>query len=316
MSDDFTRHVMRVMIARLAEGYSFTSISEAALEIFVDAVIERLSDYASAAGRTAAHGGRTQSNIYDVLTALARYDESVETLADFQASSYVPQFEFLVEPYPLPRFPKFYSDQVPKTNQQHGPPPPPPVTLPFRANTTLTHVQVQNGAPLKEKHIPQFFPNFPNPFTYDQTLARNDQLADDKEAAMKRDSDQRQMKSALKHISAGRNTDQPHETNLNGELATLEGSQQLISAPTELLEAPVYMLTGVRCRDDPEFLPLLQVTDELGGETLNRDIGMMRTILSIRQGTSEPGTLKNATYTGSSMNIDREQERPDSPTSP
>lgn len=314
MSDDFTRHVIRVIVARVAEGCNFTTVSESALEILVDAVIERLSDYASTAGRIAAQGGRTQSNIYDVLTALSRYDESMETLTEFHQSSYIPQFEFLVEPYPLPRFPKFYASQASNNTQAHGAPTPPSITLPFRANTTLTHVQMQNGVPVKDKHIPQFFPNFPNMYTYDQTPARNDHLCDDKEAAMKRETDMRQMKGALKHILP-RNTDQPHETNLNSELATLEGSH-LISVPTNLLEAPGYMLTGVRCPDDPEFLPMIPVTDELGGETSNRDSGMMRTILSIRHGTAEPGGLKNATYTGSSVNIDREQERPDSPPSP
>ena len=43
MSDDFTRHVLRVMIAKAAEKHDFSSISGTALEIFVDSVVDRLS---------------------------------------------------------------------------------------------------------------------------------------------------------------------------------------------------------------------------------------------------------------------------------
>jgi hypothetical protein len=70
MSDEFTRHIFRIILARAAQTRDFTSISEITLEIFIDAVISRLSDFARTAASIASHCGRTDTNGLDVFAGL------------------------------------------------------------------------------------------------------------------------------------------------------------------------------------------------------------------------------------------------------
>ena len=299
MSDDFTRHIIQVVIARVAEAHGFGSISEAAFEILVDSVIDTLSAYARGAGAIAAASGRTHANALDVFCGLSRHGVTIDGLCEFLRSSpQIPQFEFLVEPYPLPRATRFTQAQNASTSC--------PTSVPFRANSTFF---AQDG----DRFVPAFFPHYPTPYTYDHKTLPVDSVADDSETQKKRESDQQQIKEALTKLLAGGNSDAPHEMNFDGELASLEGSH-LISAPTDLLEAPTYPLDGVRCTFDPEFLPMIPVTDELAGEAANRATGEMLMILSIKQGSTEPGTLKTATYT--SCGPEKELERAPSPASP
>lgn len=299
MADDFTRHIIQVMIARVAENYGFESISEAALEILTDSVIDTLSDYARSASAIAASSGRTQTNAQDIFAALARYDVTADSLANFLRSRpKIPQFEFLVEPYPLPRGIRLLASQM--TGNA------PVQAVPFRGNTTFVP---HDG----DTFVPGFFPHYPQPYTHDFTVPTSDTTPDDAEAVRKRETDQQQIKTALHQLLAGGTSDQPQELNLDGQLVSLEG-QYLISAPTDLLEAPTYSLDGDRTRVDPEFLPMIPVTDELAGEPVpSRPAVEMLMILSIKQGTDKLGTQKQATY--NMGGTEKELERAPSPAS-
>jgi hypothetical protein len=92
---------------------------------------------------------------------------------------------------------------------------------------------------------------------------------------------------------------------------------EMISKPTALLESPTYQLDGARGREDPEFLPLRDLSEAtLVGEP-TRDQAFLLQILSIRQGTTEPGTLKHATYNpaGAAGTADKDKDRTQSPQS-
>jgi histone H3/H4 len=311
MSDDFTRHIFRTILCRVAQEKGFGTISETALEILTDCTIERLSEMSRSAASITTHCGRTDTNGLDLFCALARFSETPETLATYlNKGDPFPPFEVLVEPYPLPRLPRFYAQNpMAHAAQVQGA----PQVFPFRANSTFQIIgQPGRG---RTNHIPPFFPAPPKEWTYDRPPKADTSVEDDPELLRKRESDQERIKKALTTILAGHGPETQHAVRFDCELANLIAND-LISMPTDLLESPVYQLEGVRGRVDPEFLPLTEVNDEICGEG-GRDFGGMLSILSIKQGSSEPGTLKNASYnpTGSIMGSDKSMERASSPNS-
>jgi histone H3/H4 len=280
MTDEFTRQIIRIIIARVAQEKDFTAISETALEILVDAVIHRLSEIARAAAATTTHCGRTDTNGLDIFAGLFRFGETPESLAHYlRRANQVPPFEFLVEPYPLPRLSRLHTPSAPPTGQN---------TVPFRANTTII------AAPTM-RHVPLCFPPAPNRYTLDHRIEPDAAVPDDPDMIRRREADQNRIKRALAEISAGRGAEAPHAVKFDCELAQLIATDML-AKPTPLLESPIYQLEGVRGSEDPEFLPLTEVTDAMIAGESSRDAGFMLSILSIQQGQTEPGTLKNATY--------------------
>jgi hypothetical protein len=280
MSDEFTRHVFRLILARVAQQKGFTTISETALEILIDAIIDRLSEMARSAARITTRCGRTDTNGLDIFAALFKFQETPDSLSQYlRRPDQFPPFEFLVEPYPLPRLPRFFTSVAPQPTQP---------TVPFRANTTF----IANPA---NSHIPPFFPPPPNRYTYEHSIAPDPPLPDDPELVKRRENDQSQIKRALSDLSAGKGVETGHTVVFDSELARLIAND-MFSRPTPLLESPIYQLEGVRGSQDPEFLPLTEVTDAMVAGEPTRDTPFMLSILSIRQGQTEPGTLKNATY--------------------
>jgi hypothetical protein len=120
-------------------------------------------------------------------------------------------------------------------------------------------------------------------------------VPDEPELVRRREQDQNRIKRALGEISAGKGPDAPHAVRFDCELTKLIAND-MFSKPTPLIESPIYQLEGMRGSEDPEFLPLIEITEQMAPGEQGRDTGFMLSILSIRQGQTEPGTLKNATY--------------------
>jgi hypothetical protein len=139
MSDVFTRHFFRYYIAKIA-GQDFTSISEIALEIFVDAAIYRLGKYAREIRSFIEHSGRTEPNGYDVFQILRRYRETMKDLATFIVDRQTPM-ENLVRDYPITQGLKF--DAL----TQQG-------VFPFRVGPSH-----QDPSDNTLPHIPRFLPS-------------------------------------------------------------------------------------------------------------------------------------------------------------
>ncbi|OHT06284.1 hypothetical protein TRFO_25694 [Tritrichomonas foetus] len=302
MSDEFTRHIFEIIIAKVAQAKGFTTISETALNILVEVAIERISQCARSAAQITTHCGRTDTNGYDVFAALSKFHENPETLASYiNTCDSMPPFEFLVEPYPLPRLSRFYttSNQSNQTNNN---------ILPFRANTCFY-------SDTKSRSIPPFFPPTPSRYTYDQTV-QPDPMVDDQEMMKKHESDQNQIQQSLAQILAGRGTDQPHAVHFDSELTRL-ASNAIISKPTDMIDSPIYQIEGIRPDVDPEFLPLIEVTETtFANESQNiRDIQNMSAILAIPQGTTEPGTIKKSALYMQNSTPEKTPEKPSSPAS-
>jgi hypothetical protein len=301
MTDDFTRHIVRLIAANVAQQKGFASISEAALDVFADAIIQRLTDYAASSASAATRAGRTDVNGIDVFSGLSRYDETPASLAAFlRDADPIPPFEYLIDPYPLPVLPRFYATFAapPQTNT--------PIP-PFRANTTFSGTNA-------DRNIPSFFPAFPKQYTYDHTIVPDPPMHDDPDIVKKREADQNRTKQALQLILPGRGADAPQSGQFACELTQLPQSEWL-SMPTPLLDSPAYQVEGARTRHDPEFPPLIEMTEAMVASDATRDIPALLAILSIKQGTSEPGTLKNATYNPTGTSAPPEKERVSSPPS-
>lgn len=231
MSDKFTRDVIKIVIAKAAQRYGFETISTSALNIFVDAVIARLSDYARFAAKTTAHCGRTDSHAYDVFISLARFNETPETLVTWlNDSPAFPIFEYLIDPYPYPKENStLYKHQ--KSNN----------VIPFRAN-------MGTG----EGHIPAFFPPKPSAYTYDQTFDFDSTVDSREEVAKRRERAHNQIKQSLNRVLAGKGADAPHAVRFDSELTRLVtnelGQMDPINEPTLLHHE------GRMRRVDPEDL--------------------------------------------------------------
>lgn len=290
MTDEFTQHVMQIIIAKAAKEKGYISISEIALDILVEATIERLSAYARAAAEITTHCGRTDTNEFDVFTALYLYRETPETLSQYLSNSdTIPSFEFLIEPYPLPRLSKFYYT----AKQQNGTN---TTTFPFRANTSFVPPQYTGRQQTQRQEvIPPFFPPLPSEYTYNQTIKPEPPYQDEKELIKRRESDQSLTKQALAQMHAGQSADTSHAVTLNCDLTSFV-KNDFLSKPSNLFESSVSLMEGIRTSVNPEFLPLQSVTDNMLAETPTRDQQNMLAIISIVQGTNEPATLKNATY--------------------
>jgi hypothetical protein len=302
MSDDFTRHIFRLIVAKLAQQKGLASISESALDIFADAIIQRLSEYASSCASATARAGRTDTNGIDVFAGLARHDETASSLATFlREADPIPQFDYLVDAYPLPILPRFYAGFT-------APPQVGTVIPPFRANLVIAP---QEG----NRHIPRFFPPFPKKYTFDHTVEPDPPIPDDPDIVKRREADQQRIKDSLRLLLSGRDSDKPNSLLFDCELAEPPQGEWL-SMPTPLLEAPAGPLEGTRTRDDPEFLPLLDITESMVASDGSREVSYLLQHLSIRH--TKPGdwgTLKDARHNPPAPVTAAERERLSSPPS-
>jgi hypothetical protein len=143
MSDDFTRHIFKHYIAKIAAQQKFTSVSEASLEILADVTIYRLRKYAREIRELIEHGGRTEPNGYDVFDVLWRYRESMTTLVNFIINfTTTTTVEIPVREYPIATPTKFSGG-----DQQD--------VVPFRAGAVIEALPLESPLP----HIPRFLPS-------------------------------------------------------------------------------------------------------------------------------------------------------------
>lgn len=134
--DLFTIGIVKNIVLRSAKEFGYSFISEIALNILAEAVIERISAISRLASKMTTHSGRIDTNAMDVFFSLAQHGETVETLTHFfNTNDSLSRFEFVVEPYPIP---------------QSLPPGFPTGTKvrPFRSNFM----------PYSRSHIPRFLP--------------------------------------------------------------------------------------------------------------------------------------------------------------
>jgi hypothetical protein len=255
MTDEFTRRVFRIILAKAALSRQFTAICETTVEILIDVVIDRLSDFARSAASITCHCGRTDTNGLDVFAALDRYHETPESLSTYlRRSDQLPPFDYLVDAYPLPRLPSIYSSE-------------PVEPVPFRADSTFV-----SGRP-GQNHIPPFFPPFPQRYT-DDAADRAASVLTPAEEVRPAEGQSASIKQALGQLSVGRGADIPHTVRFGCELRELM-TGDLLSRPAAVLRSPIYQVEGALGRDGPEMLPLKEAGHSMFFNAPTNDVEMI-----------------------------------------
>lgn len=286
MSDEFTQHIFRIIIAKAAQNLGFSTISETALNILVDVAISKVQDYAKSAAAMTTHCGRTDTNGYDIFYALFRH-ENPKTLTDFlNGPSCIQPFEFLVERYPIPAHIKsnFYYRQLQEYSKSQ-----PSEPIPFRCNMPIIPKEEKS----KISHIPNFLPSFPQEYTYKTDQTPVDASFDEQAVEKQRSDDQKQLQEAINRISSNRDSDGAHTPIMKPSLVSLM-SNDLATRPTPLLESPAYVMDGIRPTYDPENLPLLNITEGDVEGDLNREQRNNIRILQVVHGETSLGKSTDA----------------------
>lgn len=120
MSDAFTHHIYRTNVVRSLKLYHFKTASESALDVIVDATINRISEIAREASCRAAYCGRTEVNAYDLIISLGEFEISISSLFAMINSIkqvLIPPFDYIISPYPIVSFSEYYKKQAMMINQ-------------------------------------------------------------------------------------------------------------------------------------------------------------------------------------------------------
>jgi hypothetical protein len=138
MSEEFARHVLRVVVAQVCASFGFQSIEQFALETLVDVLQEYIEEIGYTSHSISEVASRTESNFHDVLFAFADLKVSISELMLFATQADEMPFS-----KPLPEFPMKTKQYKPKMLSD------PEEPLP--------------------SHIPSFLPAFPDKHTYMKT---------------------------------------------------------------------------------------------------------------------------------------------------
>ena len=274
MSDDFTYQIMRQTIVKIGQKVGIKSISELSVDILTDFVIHHISSLAEQAGQLAAQSGRTDTNCIDVFFILDQVGETPLKLAEFTNEA-MPLPDFLVEPYPLPRRMKFYDQQVPRDR------------IAFQPNSTINFMPTMEGNP----SIPGFFPPFPAPFTYGNTMAADDVGDEDLDS---RQEEQRKIKEAIAEMAGlvdGRDN-KMQEIDMRLELDQPPRHGAMVQMGQGRHDIP--QMTGMRPVENPEFLkPEDEQTDTMNNLRNSRETREMVAILLAAKDASDATAKKN-----------------------
>lgn len=287
MSDPFTHQCMKKVVAKIATDLKFIGISEEALNLLVDSILFRLKQMARKTASITSYGGRTDSNVYDVLYALSYFKEDLDKLIIQFNEHRMISFDFLVEPYPLPVVAQpyiSYLSYMSKLNITHPP------TTPFRANMSLRFAaQQSNGSEV----IPIMF--FPKPmlYTYDDTTQSEQSMEEDQQYTKSREEDQDHVKKMIAGLLKNQNRDHMKSSLEKLVLTEPQKMDTLLKPLVPMLGDYTHILEGQRPLLDPEFLPKTQVTERMIGDILiNKDTKNYLQILAIDQGTTSLNKVK------------------------
>ena len=154
MSDPYTNHLIKLIIAKCAQQHGFSYISETSLAILIESVVDFVYKTAKLASEATSMGGRIDTNIYDLLFSLNHlWQETIFSLHSFHNNGKhkIPSIEYKVPPYPKPMKSSFYLDQEQKQMTT--------IPHPFRLFT--------NFKPSKfSTEVPEFYPDYPPEYTY------------------------------------------------------------------------------------------------------------------------------------------------------
>lgn len=184
MSEDYSRHVARVVAAQVAEASGFDACQDSAVEVLGDLLLRYLSTLCSSSHGYAELAGRSQCNLADVMLALEDLGVTPEDLLQHT------QYQVCRQVYtrhtrcrPAPATAAHHTPATPATpaarmlctthtaTQASGVPFAHTLAeYPVHAQTALPPTFADRREP-HAPHIPPFLPAFPDPHTYQHTAA-------------------------------------------------------------------------------------------------------------------------------------------------
>eukprot|EP01089_Gocevia_fonbrunei_P013456 TRINITY_DN3458_c0_g1_i1.p1 TRINITY_DN3458_c0_g1~~TRINITY_DN3458_c0_g1_i1.p1 ORF type:complete len:372 (+),score=73.41 TRINITY_DN3458_c0_g1_i1:73-1188(+) len=171
MSEEFSRELLRVVVAQICKNVGFTGATLTSYETLVDVLQKYLEEIGSRSHNFAELAGRIETNFHDLCQTFSEMDVD---LADL--SSYANETEETPFPKPLPEFPiKRQNTHKPELKDPIEPLPP---------------------------HIPDFLPPFPDKHTYNSTPVYEHRIEDPLEVSKIRNKRKRQVEDALIRLSS------------------------------------------------------------------------------------------------------------------
>ena len=274
MTEEFTEQILKIIISKVAQQYGFIRISETALSILIDVIIERITDICEKTTKITSHSGRFDSNGIDLFLALSFYSETPETLADFINKTNFPSFEYLIEPYPVINLPNLEEN---KENKD-------PISLSFRTNFLPNYKNLANS------HIFSCFPDLSS--ENNPNSNQNSNLNDNKKNNENRSEDENNLKKTLGSLLSNINENNSQSYKFDCNLKDLL-ENQIITQPTPLLKSPLNLMTGNRQELDPEHLPQILPKDDDPNLELNRDHKLLIKILKTQHDSKNIGKSHN-----------------------
>eukprot|EP00193_Tetraselmis_chui_P006863 CAMPEP_0177759570 /NCGR_PEP_ID=MMETSP0491_2-20121128/4803_1 /TAXON_ID=63592 /ORGANISM="Tetraselmis chuii, Strain PLY429" /LENGTH=188 /DNA_ID=CAMNT_0019275409 /DNA_START=1316 /DNA_END=1882 /DNA_ORIENTATION=- len=138
MAEEFSRAVARVAAAQIAEASGFEAVQESAVDMLAELMVRYLSELGAASHSYAELAGRTDTNAGDVLFAMEELGVSFSQVRQFLETQEEAPFAHVLPKYPINAEPR------------HAP----------------TFAEKGEEPP---KHVPAYFPAFPDPHTYRAT---------------------------------------------------------------------------------------------------------------------------------------------------
>ena len=192
MSDPYTNHIIKLIIAQYAKQHGFSLISENSMCILVEVVIDYVYKLSKFASESATHCGRTDCNILDLSFSLNKVSkESLESLHHFyklriSKEKQEPKLDFNVQNYPKPIIPLFYMDQKNENDNN--------TFYPFRK-------YVNYISKPESSEIPSFYPDFPPEYTYKKEFVPNKHQISQIELDKQRSKEQKILQSEIENLT-------------------------------------------------------------------------------------------------------------------
>lgn len=173
MCENFSRELMKVVVAQIAQAVGFHSIHQSASESIADILQLYIEELGYSSHLYAEHATRTESNFHDINSTFEDLGVSVPDLFNF-----VTQFEEIPFAKAVPPFP------LPKKEIPHPPD--------LADKEELPHPD----------HIPSFLPPFPPRHTYAHTPLFSERITDPRMLRREKSKQKRQLEKSLIDLSS------------------------------------------------------------------------------------------------------------------
>jgi len=172
MCENYSRDLVKVVIAQITQGMGFHAIQQSACDALADILQLYIEEIGYSSHLYAEHTSRVESNFHDICRSFEDLGVSLQDLYTFAANSDEIAFAKAVPAFPTPR-----SDDLPPPELRDPEDPFPP-------------------------HIPAFLPPFPDKHTYATTPVFAERITDPRVLRRAKSKQKRQLEKSLYELSS------------------------------------------------------------------------------------------------------------------